>query len=82
VAEIFLTQAEAAKGAKPSTTAGTTISSSEAIASLGRLISIARLPASESSDRRLVLDQSSSTSPWRGSMNRLITYQRIYSSRT
>src|SRR5215831_11922226 len=60
------------KGARPSVTAGITISSSDASASLGRLTSIARLPASESSDRRLVLDQSSSISPRRGSMNHLI----------
>jgi hypothetical protein len=39
-----------------------------AIASLGRLISASKLPASENNDRRLVLDASSSISPPRGSM--------------
>jgi len=73
VAEILLTQAEATRGTRPSVTAGTTINSREATASFGKLISIARLPARESSERRLVLDESSSTSPSRGSMNREIT---------
>jgi hypothetical protein len=34
---------------------------------LGRLISTSRLPNSDSIERRLVLEASSSISPWRGS---------------
>ena len=47
--------------------AGTTNSMVQDRISLGRLISASKLPASESSERRLVLDASSSTSPPRGS---------------
>src|SRR5215472_12304408 len=61
--ESLPTQAEATRGARPSVTAGITISSSDASASLERLTSLTRLPASEGSDRHLVLDQSSSISP-------------------
>jgi hypothetical protein len=40
--------------------------------SLGKLISASKLPASDSSERRLVLDASSSMSPPRGSMTGFI----------
>jgi len=60
-------QAEAAIGANPRIRPGTASNKVQAIASLGRLISPSRLPTSESSERRLVLDASSSMSPRRGS---------------
>jgi len=52
----------------PSIIPGNPIRSVQATASLGRLISTSKLPASESNDRRFVLDASSSISPSRGSM--------------
>jgi hypothetical protein len=55
-------------GATPSVKAGTTTRRVNATASFGRLISTNRLPASDSSERRLELDASSSISPRRGSM--------------
>src|SRR5262249_48656577 len=55
-------------GATPSVKAGTTTRRVKATASFGRLISANRLPASDSSERRLELDASSSISPRRGSM--------------
>src|SRR6478752_9759781 len=64
----LLTQIAATTGATPSTRPGPTISRNHATASFGRLISASRLPASESSERRLELDASSSTSPRRGSI--------------
>src|SRR6478752_2770053 len=64
----LLTHNAATTGATPSTRPGPTISRNHATASFGRLISASRLPASESSERRLVLDASSSTSPRRGSI--------------
>src|SRR6267142_5968075 len=66
--ETILTQAEATSGASPSSRPGTTNSIVQDKISLGRLISASKLPASDSSERRLVLDASSSTSPPRGSM--------------
>ena len=69
--ETMLTQAEATSGASPSSRAGTTNSIVQDKISLGRLISASKLPASDSSERRLVLDASSSTSPPRGSMTGL-----------
>ena len=57
-------------GARPSRRPGTTSSSAQATISLGRLISTSMLPASDSIERRLVLEASSSMSPRRGSMNR------------
>ena len=63
---------EATIGASPRIRPGTASNKIQAIASLGRLISPSRLPTSESSERRLVLDASSSTSPRRGSMTDLI----------
>ena len=63
----LLTQADATSGDSPSTSAGPTTSSVQATASFGRLISESRLPASASSERRLVLEASSSRSPRRGS---------------
>src|SRR5262245_25683151 len=56
-----------ASGASPSSRLGTTSMMSHASASFGKLISTNRLPASETSERRLVLDASSSKSPRRGS---------------
>ena len=50
----LLTQIAATTGATPSTRPGPTISRNHATASFGRLISASRLPASESSERRLV----------------------------
>ena len=41
----------------------------QATISLGRLISTSMLPNSDSIERRLVLEASSSMSPWRGSMS-------------
>ncbi len=61
-------QIAATTGATPSTRPGPTISRNQATTNFGRLISASRLPASDSSERRLVLDASSSTSPRRGSM--------------
>jgi len=58
---------EATIGASPRIRPGTASNKIQAIASLGRLISPSRLPTSESSERRWVLDASSSTSPRRGS---------------
>src|SRR5258705_7663736 len=66
--ETMLTQAEATSGVSPSSRPGTTNSIVQDKASLGRLISASKLPASDSSERLLVLDASSSTSPLRGSM--------------
>src|SRR5271165_3819712 len=61
--EILATQADTMSGESPSRRQGATSISSQAVSSLGRLISERRLPASESSDRLLVLDASSSMSP-------------------
>jgi hypothetical protein len=61
-------QSETRRGAMPSRRPGTPIRSVQATTSLGRLISTSKLPASENSDRRFVLDASSSISPSRGSM--------------
>src|SRR5262245_9499600 len=55
-------------GAIPSVNAGTATRRVKATASFGRLISASRLPASDSSERRLELEASSSISPRRGSM--------------
>ena len=66
--ESLLSQTEASTGAIPSIKPGMPINSIQATASFGKLISASRLPASDSSERRLVLDASSSTSPRRGSM--------------
>ncbi len=54
-------------GASPSSRPGTTIRRIQAKISFGRLISTRRLPKSDSIERRLVLEASSSMSPWRGS---------------
>jgi len=61
-------QIAATIGAMPSAKLGMTTRSVKATASFGRLISASRLPASDSSERRLELDASSSMSPRRGSM--------------
>src|SRR5580704_18639850 len=66
--EILATQADTMSGESPSRRQGATSISNQAVTSLGRLISERRLPASESSDRALGLDASSSMSPRRGSM--------------
>ena len=79
--ETILTQADATSGAIPSSRAGTTNSIIQERISLGKLISASRLPASDSSERRLVLDASSSTSPPRGSMNGLMTAIRPLQAR-
>jgi hypothetical protein len=65
--EAMLIQTEAMIGVNPRIKPGMASNKIQAIASLGRLISPSRLPASESSERRLVLDASSSMSPRRGS---------------
>ena len=49
-------QTAATIGARPSRRPGSTISSIQATTSFGRLISASRLPASDSSERRLVLE--------------------------
>src|SRR5271166_3881978 len=67
--EILATQADTMSGESPSRRHGATSISVQAVTSLGRLISERRLPASESSDRALGLDASSSMSPRRGSMS-------------
>src|SRR5215469_1259076 len=56
-------------GLRPRSKPGSTISSIQARANLGRLISAKRLPAIARSDRCLVLEASSSTSPRRGSIS-------------
>lgn len=68
LSDTLLSQIEATIGATPSIRLGTTISHIQATASFGMLISASRLPASDSSERRLVLDASSSMSPRRGSI--------------
>src|SRR5262249_7005039 len=55
-------------GASPMRRPGRISREIQATTSLGRLISTNMLPASESSERRFVLDASSSISPKRGSM--------------
>lgn len=67
--EILLIQAETNRGASPSPSAGIARKNNQVNASFGRLISESTLPASDTSVRLLVLDASSSTSPWRGSAN-------------
>ena len=76
--ETILTQAEATSGVSPSSRPGTTNSIVQDKASLGRLISASKLPASDSSERLLVLDASSSTSPLRGSMMGFIAVSEHY----
>src|SRR6266576_3476493 len=61
-------QIAATIGAIPRAKPGTTRRRVKATTSFGRLISASRLPASDKSERRLVLDASSSMSPRRGSM--------------
>ena len=78
--ETLPSQAETTRGAMPSRKPGRPISSTHANTSLGRLISATKLPASANSDRRFVLDASSSVSPFRGSIigiiDRLVTAGR------
>src|SRR6516165_11293822 len=66
------TQPEDTSGASPSAIAGSASRSNHEVTNLGMLISLRRLPAIASKDRRLVLDASSSTSPRRGSMRSII----------
>src|SRR5882757_3944238 len=61
-------QAEAAIGAAPSSNPGISSSSTQEIISLGRLISVSSVPASDSIDLFLVLEASSSRSPRLGSI--------------
>ena len=63
-------------GVRPSRRLGSTISSVQANNSLGRLTSASKLPASESSERRLVLEASSSRSPRRGSISGIMASLR------
>src|SRR5262249_26507657 len=63
-----INQEEISIGASPMRRPGRMRSKTQATTSLGRLISTSMLPASESSERRCVLDASSSISPRRGSM--------------
>src|SRR5436190_1877690 len=74
--EILLIQAEARSGESPMRTPGAISSSTHAVMSRGKLISETRLPAKESSERRLGLEASSSTSPRRGSMSGFMRRRR------
>src|SRR6266540_5930511 len=79
--ESLLNQIAATIGAIPSTNPGMTTRRVKATANFGRLISASRLPASDSSERRLVLDASSSMSPRRGSMAGLKQLLQTYTDR-
>jgi hypothetical protein len=65
---IALNHMVVAIGTRPSRIPGTTRRRPQAMISLGRLISTSMPPASASMERFLVLEASSSMSPWRGSM--------------
>jgi len=66
-------------GAAPNSNPGMISSSTQAIISLGRLISTSSVPANDNMDLCLVLEASSSRSPCRGSIIGVMRYTSLYS---